>query len=265
MAKDIDDRDRTNAVGLFNTARSWWRSAEHLNAAALKVTHPQAPVIFLFCHAIELYLKAYLRGVETSLAQLKKVGHRVADLAKAASESGLDLRPEDFEVLAHIDETDMAIESRYIVTGFKTLATSEALSPVAETLDRAVCAALSKSGFAVRKEIFQRFIPQRQDEVEKVEEYIPYMTQKDKEIIGYLLHHNLRMFECEPDGGHARLLLSRGIVQIAAKDGQHVDYSNVPFEIPLHVWDVLVKHKDKFPYVSDDDGADPWRVSWMER
>lgn len=55
MAEDIDDDERTNPVGLFNTARSYWRSAEHLSAAGLKITHPEAPVTFLFCHAIELF------------------------------------------------------------------------------------------------------------------------------------------------------------------------------------------------------------------
>ena len=54
MASKIDDDERTNALGLFNTARSYWRSAEHLSAAGLEVTHPRAPVTFLFCHAIEL-------------------------------------------------------------------------------------------------------------------------------------------------------------------------------------------------------------------
>lgn len=46
----IDDNERTNAVGLFNTARSYWRSTEHLNAAAaqIDVTHPLAPVTFLW-------------------------------------------------------------------------------------------------------------------------------------------------------------------------------------------------------------------------
>jgi hypothetical protein len=57
MAHEIDDDERTNAVGLFNTARSYWRSAVYLAAAELPVTHPRAPVTFLFCHAIELYLK----------------------------------------------------------------------------------------------------------------------------------------------------------------------------------------------------------------
>jgi hypothetical protein len=38
-------------------------------------TIPQAAVTFLFCHAIELYLKAYLRGVgRKSVEQLKHYG-----------------------------------------------------------------------------------------------------------------------------------------------------------------------------------------------
>ena len=163
MANEIDDEERTNAVGLFNTARSCWRSAEHLNAASLKVTHPQAPVTFLFCHAIELYLKAYLRGTGSDLARLRKLGHRVAHLAKAATESGLDLGQEHFEILAHVDDADVAIEARYIVTGFKRVPTNEALSSVAEQLDHAVCAALTKRGFALRHTKFDRPDPQQQE------------------------------------------------------------------------------------------------------
>jgi hypothetical protein len=265
MAGEIDDDERTNAVGLFNTARSYWRAAEYLNVAGLKVTHPEAPVTFLFCHAIELYLKAYLRGAGSSVAQLKKLSHRVADLAKSATESGISLGLEQSEILSHVDDADVAIEARYIVTGFKNRPTNEALSGVAAHLDQAVYTALAKLGFAVRNEKFQRPNPQSQEETEKVEDYIPFMTPKDKEIIGYLLHHNQRMFDCEPDGGHARLLLSRGIVRIAARPGQQVAYMNVPFEIPLNIWNVLVKHKQLFPCVTDDDGGHPWRIHWMER
>jgi hypothetical protein len=61
-AKNPLDDERTNALGLFNTARSYWRSAEHLSVARIEVTHPQAPITFLLCHALELYLKAFLRG-----------------------------------------------------------------------------------------------------------------------------------------------------------------------------------------------------------
>jgi hypothetical protein len=155
-ANQIDDNERTNATGLFNTARSYWRSAEHLNAARIKVTHPQAPVTFLFCHAIELYLKSYLRGTGADLAELKKLGHRVANLAKAAVASGLKLEPQQSEILSHVDDADVAIEARYIVTGFKSLPTNEALASAAEVLDQAVSAGLANLGVHVREEKFHR-------------------------------------------------------------------------------------------------------------
>jgi hypothetical protein len=192
MASKIDDDERTGAVGLFNTARSYWRSAEHLNAARLEVTHSQAPVTFLFCHAIELYLKAYLRGAGNSVAQLKQIGHRVANLAISAVKSGLAIGPEQSEILEHIDDADVAIEARYIVTGFKNLPTNEALSGVTAHLDNVICSALAKKGFPVRREKFRTPIAQ-DDEAKQVEEYIPFMTEKDKEIIAYLLHRNQRM------------------------------------------------------------------------
>jgi hypothetical protein len=266
LASDLDDNERTNAVGLFNTARSYWRSAEHLNAARLRVTHPQAPVTFLFCHAIELYLKAYLRGTDVNITELKKLRHRVANIAKVAVENGLYLEPEHAEILSHVEDTDVAIEARYIVTGFRNRPTDDALSAVAERLDHAVCEALSNRGVPVRAETFRRPQTQvQQDEVALVEEYIPFLTAKDKQIIGYMLHHNQRMFECELDGGYARLLLSRGIVRIAARPGQELDYFNVAFEVPAHIWEVLVKHKDEFPYQPEKDGGHPWRVPWMAR
>jgi hypothetical protein len=163
----IDDDERTNAVGLFNTARSYWRSAEHLNAANVKVTHPQAPVTFLFCHAIELYLKAYLRGAGKTVADLKKVGHRVTNLAKLAMTSGLVVEPEQSEILSHIDDAEVAIESRYIVTGFTTRPANEALANVAETLDQRVCAALMEFGLQVRREAFDRPPAQSQNEFDR--------------------------------------------------------------------------------------------------
>jgi hypothetical protein len=134
------DHDRTTPLGLFNTARSWWRSGVSLAALDLSktVTHPAAPVTFLLCHALELYLKAYVRGVGHDLASLKKMGHRVSDQAAAAHDSGLEITEADMEILSHVSETETAIEARYIVTGFKEQPTTEALATVAEHLDISV-------------------------------------------------------------------------------------------------------------------------------
>jgi hypothetical protein len=146
MASDMDDDERTGALGLFNTAQSYWRSAEYLNAANLKVTHPRAPVTFLFYHAIELYLKAFLRDKGLTLAELKRLSHRIATLAQVASEKGLSLSPEPLGILSHIAESDMPNEARYIVTGFKDYASNEALSQVSTHLDEVVGAGWQKLG-----------------------------------------------------------------------------------------------------------------------
>ena len=146
--------DRTSAVGLFNFARSYWRSAEQLRGRPARVTHPDSPITFLLCHALELYLKAYLRGVGRDIADLKRIGHRVADLSRAAVSAGLKLSPEHVAILSHIDDTDAAIEARYIVTGLKRWLPNEALSEIAREIDSNICDALAKLNLAVRSEAF---------------------------------------------------------------------------------------------------------------
>jgi hypothetical protein len=97
------------------------------------VTHPEAPVTFMLCHAIELYLKAHLRGHGSTGADLKTLGHGLARLAISSSEHGLNLDAQGSEVLSHIDAEGVAIEARYIVTGFKSMPTNEALSSLASS------------------------------------------------------------------------------------------------------------------------------------
>jgi hypothetical protein len=53
--------ERTTALGLFNVAESYWRAAMHIHSSALLKGMHNSPVSFLFYHAIELYLKAFLR------------------------------------------------------------------------------------------------------------------------------------------------------------------------------------------------------------
>ncbi len=67
-------------------------------------------------------------------------------------------------ILDHVDDADVAIEARYIVTGFKNQPTNEALSNVVLVLDQIVCSALAKRDFFVRAEAFTPPTPQRQDD-----------------------------------------------------------------------------------------------------
>jgi hypothetical protein len=109
----------------------------------------------------------------------------------------------------------------------------------------------------------------RKREVQKaVGKYIPFMSPKDRQIIGHLLHHRQKTFLCASDGGHATALIARGIVNVAARPGQMLDLEDVPHTIPDYIWEVLEQHRDQFPHRPEMDGrveVDPWRVHWMAR
>jgi hypothetical protein len=91
---------------------------------------------------------------------------------------------------------------------------------------------------------------------------IETLTEREREIIAYLLHHKQRMFTCSVDGGHASTLMSRGIVRRALKPGQVFDADDMPVEIPMEVWRFLKTKAAEFPYRGD--GTHPWRKHWME-
>lgn len=102
----------------------------------------------------------------------------------------------------------------------------------------------------------------------EAEKFILYMSQKDREIIGYLLHHKRRMFQTENDGGYAAPLIARGIIRVRGVHGQVMDLTRVPFEIPEHIWSVLETHQEEFPYKAPRKGeveVHPWAIHWMAR
>lgn len=108
----------------------------------------------------------------------------------------------------------------------------------------------------------------KRHEQHTVREFIPYMTDKDKEIIGYLLHHKQKMFNAEDSGGYAAPLIAKRIIRIVGVHGQMMDTLRVPFEIPDHIWTVLEEHADQFPYRPSQDGKTepyPWAIPWMVR
>jgi hypothetical protein len=103
------------------------------------------------------------------------------------------------------------------------------------------------------------------DEKIRVETEIPQMNSKEREIIGCLLAINQRVFTNTPNGGYASTLISKGIVVLAVRPGQTPSYWEVPYEVPQHVWDILVEHKSEFPYSLPDDDethSHPWRIPW---
>ncbi len=101
----------------------------------------------------------------------------------------------------------------------------------------------------------------------EVEKYLPHVTPKEREIIAYLLAKNQKTILADMDGGAAATLLSRGIITIIYQPGQQIDQENATMIVPDHLWDVLQKHREEFPYLPPDDDlpetADPWRVDWL--
>jgi len=104
----------------------------------------------------------------------------------------------------------------------------------------------------------------------EVRNYIPHMTEKDREIIGYLLAKNQKQFTADQDGGYATNLISRKVVRYAAQPGQIFRGTDVPMRIPDNVWQILKEHQDEFPYTAPklrpgEVEPAPWRIPWMAR
>lgn len=97
-----------------------------------------------------------------------------------------------------------------------------------------------------------------------VRNYIPSMTEKEREIIGYLLARNQKLFIAPHDGGSAMPLISQRIVVSALQQGQTCDIGHYPMRIPDHIWNALLAHKEQFPDTSPlDGGGRPCRPPWM--
>jgi len=118
-ATEMSDNDRTTPLGLFNYARSYWQSGVLLHNARAKVTHPDAPVTLLLAHAVELYLKAFLRLRGVSIDEVKNsFGHDFKKLVDEASSHGLSLVKEAVDIAAVLTEKESIRRSRYIETGY---------------------------------------------------------------------------------------------------------------------------------------------------
>jgi hypothetical protein len=188
-----------------------------------------------------------LKTLEKALELIKSSGWQTSAIAAAF---GLGLWLIALNTVPAPDPPLMiAIVLVFLVSSFLTIATiASALSiPIRKRL----AVSLAKRNLAVR-----------------AEKAIRYMTDKERIIIGFLLHHNQKVFDAEQDGGYAATLLARGFVRILARRGQVIDLTRVPMGVPDPVWDVWERHKEDFPYApvySEGHERHPWRISWMAR
>src|SRR3974390_1066328 len=115
--EQTDDREaRQTPLGLFNMATAYRAAAQKLDETKLKTVMRHAPIRFLYFHALELYLKAFLRAHGCSLSNLEKLGHDYRKLLLFAAKFNLEITEVDRNVLIQPRDSDAPIESRYIRT-----------------------------------------------------------------------------------------------------------------------------------------------------
>ena len=148
MVEPTDDDERTNSLGLFNTADAYRLTAMAL--PQIKHGHADKPLRFLYYHALELYLKAQLRQKHNLTTVRDKFGHQIKLLMREAETLGLVVGENDRTVLTLIDDTDAMIDSRYIRTGTKQLATLDSLRHTCNNIRRGVRSILRNNGVMVR-------------------------------------------------------------------------------------------------------------------
>jgi hypothetical protein len=149
---DLQDDDRTTPIGLFNYARSYWQSGVLLHDANATVSHRDAPVTLLLAHAIELYIKAFLRLRDLSVTKVEtNFGHDFRKLVEEASARGLPLNDDDRDVATLLTEQESIRRSRYIETGYFKRPRLAALSRTCGNLDKSVSAALAEAGYCIHQ------------------------------------------------------------------------------------------------------------------
>src|SRR5262249_35161441 len=76
-------------LGFFNFARSYWKAASALQKLKLKTTHPESSVAYLYYHAIELYLKAFLRMHGHTVDELQRIPVKLTRSRRGGSSCGI--------------------------------------------------------------------------------------------------------------------------------------------------------------------------------
>lgn len=142
--------ERTTPIGLYHYARSYRVSADHLRTVDLGVTHPRAPIQFLYFHAIELYLKSFLRLHGLRVSKLRDIGHQACCLANEAEARGFRLTEVDRETIYAMASSNVVIRSRYIETGAYPELRIEDLAQTASSFHGVVRDALREAGKPVR-------------------------------------------------------------------------------------------------------------------
>jgi hypothetical protein len=75
---------------------------------------------------------------------------------------------------------------------------------------------------------------------------IDELTEREREILAYLVTRGERHFTTTMDGGFAAGLLGRGIVRMSVVGGQSIDMLVTPFSVDPDIWQALLERKGEF-------------------
>ena len=118
---------------------------EYLNAA--KTLHPVPPNVsfvcyFLYGHALELTLKAFLISQGATSRKLKRIGHNLERAVCAAAEhqpfQRVPLSERDRTIIAWIGEYYKDKEFEYLITGYRSIPNPDEVRELCERVQRDV-------------------------------------------------------------------------------------------------------------------------------
>ncbi|MBZ9984755.1 hypothetical protein LB521_26855 [Mesorhizobium sp. BR-1-1-8] len=101
--------------------------------------------------------------------------------------------------------------------------------------------------------------------------YEPFLSETERQILGYLLNYKLKTFVGDQDGGYAGTLIARGTIRYVGVPGQSFDLDKCPLAVPDFVWKVMEEMPEKFPHTPVfSEGrpkveVEPWRIPWQLR
>ena len=147
------EREPNSSIGTFNFAHSFWQAGSALRTRewAHGVSHERSPVEFLYWHAIELFLKAFLLADGMCEANLRSpaYGHDLTALTREATNRGLQLKCRDGHLLALMPTKADMIELRYLTLGPKIVPELEELEATCGNLYCVVGLALRERGISL--------------------------------------------------------------------------------------------------------------------
>lgn len=151
VTKDTGDpdriTDRSPPIAYLLSAEAFLKTAVHAHQALAAKTlrlRFDMPVYYLYSHAVELTLKAFLRttGLTAKELSTKRWGHDLARLWNGCFERGLDLdlptRLTAGAVVGALAPYAANYEFRYVVTGSRELPTLDAVQEGATLLHHAI-------------------------------------------------------------------------------------------------------------------------------